>query len=43
MTYGPVLAIAFLLWPVMAVLGGQGFAPLAGLTGLAALDRKSVV
>lgn len=37
MTYGPVLAAAFVLWPVMAVLGGQGFAPLAGLTGLAAL------
>ncbi|MFN4226239.1 MAG: O-antigen ligase family protein [Hyphomonas sp.] len=37
MTYGPVLAVAFVLWPVMSVLGGQGFAPLAGLTGLAAL------
>lgn len=37
MNYGPVLAAAFVLWPVMAVLGGQGFAPLAGLTGLAAL------
>lgn len=37
MKYGPVLAAAFVLWPVMAVLGGQGFAPLVGLTGLAAL------
>lgn len=37
MNYGPVLAAAFVLWPVMAVLGGQGFAPLIGLTGLAAL------
>ncbi len=37
MNYGPVLAAAFVLWPVMAVLGGQGFAPLVGLTGVAAL------
>ena len=37
MNYGPVLAAAFVLWPVMAVLGGQGFAPLLGLTGIAAL------
>ncbi len=37
MNYGPVLAAAFVLWPVMAVLGGQGFAPLLGLTSLAAL------
>jgi len=37
MNYGPVLAAAFVLWPVMAVLGGQGFAPLLGLTGLIAL------
>ena len=37
MNYGPVLAAAFVLWHVMAVLGGQGFAPLIGLTGLAAL------
>jgi O-antigen ligase len=37
MNYGPVLAVAFVLWPVMAVLGGQGFAPLLGLTGIAAL------
>lgn len=37
MNYGPVLAVAFVLWPVMAVLGGQGYAPLVGLTGLAAL------
>lgn len=37
MNYGTVLAAAFVLWPVMAVLGGQGFAPLLGLTGLAAL------
>lgn len=37
MKYGPVLAVAFVLWPVMSVLGGQGFAPLVGLTGIAAL------
>jgi O-antigen ligase len=37
MNYGPVLAVAFVLWPVMAVLGGQGFAPLLGLSSLAAL------
>lgn len=37
MSFGPFLAAAFVLWPVMAVLGGQGFAPLVGLTGLAAL------
>jgi len=37
MNYGPVLAAAFVLWPVLAVLGGQGFAPLLGLTGFAAL------
>lgn len=37
MNYGLVLAAAFVLWPVMAVLGGQGFAPLLGLTGIAAL------
>lgn len=37
MSFGPILAAAFVLWPVMAVLGGQGFAPLLGLTGLAAL------
>ncbi len=37
MHYGPVLAAAFVLWPVLAALGGQGFAALAGLTGIAAL------
>jgi O-antigen ligase len=37
MSYGPVLAAAFVLWPVIAALGGQGFAPLAGLTSLIAL------
>ncbi|HRK69090.1 MAG TPA: hypothetical protein PKY73_16160, partial [Hyphomonas sp.] len=37
MKYGPVLALAFVLWPVMLALGGQGFAPLAGLTGILAL------
>jgi O-antigen ligase len=37
MSYGPFLAAAFLLWPLLALLGGQGFAPLVGLTGLAAL------
>ncbi|MFN7178607.1 O-antigen ligase family protein [Hyphomonas sp.] len=37
MKYGPVLAVAFVLWPVMSALGGQGFAPLVGLTGIAVL------
>lgn len=37
MSFGPYLAAAFVLWPVMAVLGGQGFAPLLGLAGIAAL------
>ena len=37
MNFGPALAVAFVLWPVMAVLGGQGFAPLLGLTSLVAL------
>lgn len=37
MKYGPVLAAAFVLWPVMAVLGGQGFVLLVGMTGIAAM------
>jgi O-antigen ligase len=37
MTYAPVFAAIFVLWPVMAVLGAQGFAPMVGLTALAAL------
>lgn len=37
MAYGPVFAGLLLLWPLLAVLGTLGFAPLLGLTGLAAL------
>lgn len=37
MAYGPVFAGLLLLWPVLAVLGTLGFAPLLGLTGIAAL------
>ncbi|MFN3402215.1 MAG: O-antigen ligase family protein, partial [Ferrovibrio sp.] len=37
MAYGNVFAGLMLLWPLLAVLGTQGFAPLAGLTGIAAL------
>ena len=35
--YGPVFAGLLLLWPLLAVLGTLGFAPLLGLTGIAAL------
>ena len=37
MAYGSVFAGLLLLWPLLAVLGTQGFAPLLGLTGIAAL------
>lgn len=37
MAYGIVFASLMLLWPLLALLGTQGFAPLAGLTGIAAL------
>jgi O-antigen ligase len=37
MSYAPVLAAAFVLWPVMGVLGGQGYTPLLGLAALPAL------
>ncbi|PKP80341.1 MAG: hypothetical protein CVT79_15940 [Alphaproteobacteria bacterium HGW-Alphaproteobacteria-18] len=37
MAYGPVFAGLVLLWPLLAVLGTLGFAPLLGLTGIAAL------
>jgi O-antigen ligase len=37
MAYGPVFAGLLLLWPLLAVLGTLGFAPLLGLTGIAAL------
>ncbi|KCZ86934.1 putative O-antigen polymerase [Hyphomonas hirschiana VP5] len=37
MAYGPVFAGLLLLWPLLAVLGTLGFAPLLGLTGIAAI------
>jgi len=37
MAYGPVFAGLLLLWPLLAVLGTLGFAPLLGVTGIAAL------
>ena len=37
MSYAPVLAAAFVLWPIMGLLGGQGYAPLLGLAALPAL------
>ena len=37
MSYAPVLAAVFVLWPVMGALGAQGYAPLLGLAALAAL------
>jgi O-antigen ligase len=37
MSYAPFLAAAFVLWPVMGLLGGQGYAPLLVLAALAAL------
>ena len=37
MSYAPVLAAAFVLWPIMGMLGGQGYAPLLGLAALPAL------
>ena len=37
MAFGNVFTGLMLLWPLLAVLSTQGFAPLVGLTGLAAL------
>ncbi|MEZ5999051.1 MAG: O-antigen ligase family protein [Hyphomonas sp.] len=37
MSYAPFLAAAFVLWPLMGFLGGQGYAPLLGLAALPAL------
>jgi len=37
MSYALVLAAAFVLWPVMGLLGGQGYALLLGLAALPAL------
>ncbi len=37
MSYAPFLAAAFVLWPLMGVLGGQGYAPLLVLAALPAL------
>lgn len=37
MSYAPILAAVFVLWPVMGVLGGQGYAPLLLLAALAAI------
>lgn len=37
MSYAPVLAAAFVLWPLMGLLGGQGYALLLGLAALPAL------
>ena len=35
--YAPVLALVFLLWPLMGILGGQGYSPLLLIAGLPAL------
>ncbi|KCZ51479.1 hypothetical protein HY3_08140 [Hyphomonas pacifica] len=37
MSYAPFLAAAYLLWPVMGLLGGQGYAPLLVLAAIPAL------
>lgn len=37
MRYAAIFAGLFVLWPVMAMMGGQGFATMVGLTGLVAL------
>lgn len=37
MRYAAVFASLMVFWPAMALMGGQGFAALIGLTGLAAL------
>ena len=37
MSYAPLLAAAFVLWPLMGLLGGQGYAPLLALAALPAL------
>lgn len=37
MSYAPVLAAAFVLWPLMGLLGGQGYSPLLAVAALPAL------
>ena len=37
MSYAPILAAAFVLWPVMGLLGAQGYGPLLALAALPAL------
>ncbi|MEZ6000122.1 O-antigen ligase family protein [Hyphomonas sp.] len=37
MSYAPVLAAVFVLWPIMGLLGGQGYALLLALAALPAL------
>ena len=37
LTYAPFLAVAFVLWPVVAVLGAQGFTPALGIAAIPAL------
>ena len=37
MSYAPILAVVFLLWPVMGLLGGQGYSPLLVLAALPAV------
>lgn len=40
--YAPVLALAFILWPIAAMLGTQGFTLIVAITGLAALGFVKV-
>jgi O-antigen ligase len=37
MSYGPILAAAFVLWPVIGLMGAQGYGPLLAITALPAL------
>ena len=37
MSYAPILAAAFVLWPVMGLLGAQGYGPLLALAALPVL------
>lgn len=37
MSYAPILAAAFVLWPVIGLLGAQGYGPLLAITALPAL------
>ena len=37
MSYAPFLAAAYLLWPIMGLLGGQGYAPLLVLAAIPAI------